>query len=68
MCVIYHMVLKLIQNISLFQITSNPLVKITVLPATVDQIWKMLAISDKMKSTVQPNARKKGMVTRSPWE
>ena len=44
MCVIYQMVLQFIQNISLFQITSNPLAKITALPATVDQIWEMLAI------------------------
>ena len=45
---------------SLFQITSNPLAKITALQGTVDQIWEMFTISDKMTSIVQAITRKKG--------
>ena len=65
MCVIYHNGNYNQFKIFLcFKLPQIPWLKL-LLPATVDQIWEMLAISDKM-TLVQAIARKKGMVTRSP--
>ena len=51
-----------------FKLPQIPWLKLLCYQLLLTKFGRCLPLSDKMKSTVQPNARKKGMVTRSPWE